>query len=126
MKKPKNDLILFCDCSGKHNPDDFWNMYKLISKNDMVIGFKKVRNDPIYRVILGKIFNLLVRIYFKVQFKDIDCPLRLIKKAPLHEILKQNFYENSLINFELTLRFYFSGYNVTEIPVQHFKRINQK
>jgi len=124
LKKPRNELILFCDCSGKHDPDDFWSLYELISKNDMVIGFKKVRNDPVYRVILGKIFNFFVRKYFKVNFKDIDCPLRLIKKTPLNKILKQNFYETNLINFELTLRFHFSGYKVAETPVKHFQRLN--
>ena len=124
MLFPKNDLILFCDCSGKHDPKDFWVMNRFIDYNDMVIGYKKSRQDPIYRIIIGKVFNLLVRFYFKVPFKDIDCPMRLIKKKPLTEVFKEEWIEDSLVNFELTLRFYFSGFKIHEIPVKHFKRIN--
>ena len=124
MLAPKNELILFCDCSGKHDPNDFWKMLDLIDTNDMVIGYKEKRQDPIYRIYLAKIFNLLVRLYFKVPFNDIDCPLRLIRKTPMKKIFKQKWVEESLINFELTLRFYFSGFKVTEVPVKHFKRLN--
>ena len=124
MSLPKNELILFCDCSGKHDPNDVWSMLKVIDQNDMVIGYKIKRKDPLYRVILGNVFNFLVRIYFKVPFIDIDCPLRLIKKKALKIVFKQSFLQTEQINFELTLRFYFSGFKVAQVPVKHFKREN--
>ena len=40
MSLPKNELILFCDCSGKHDPNDIWAMLDIIEINDMVIGYK--------------------------------------------------------------------------------------
>ena len=64
-------------------------MIDQLDTNDMVIGYKEKRQDPIYRIYLAKIFNLLVRLYFKVPFNDIDCPLRLIRKTPMKKIFKQ-------------------------------------
>lgn len=122
MKLPKNDIILYCDCSGKHDPDDFWKMYEIIDGCDMVIGYKVNRADPFYRVFIGKVFNLLVRLYFKVPFIDIDCPLRLFKKEPFEKISGESWVEKNLINFEITLRFYFSNYIVEQVPVKHFPR----
>lgn len=122
MTLPHNELILYCDASGKHDPDDFWKMYDLIPQHDMVIGYKVNRADPAYRVALGHIFNFLVRQYFGVNFKDIDCPLRLFRKSAFAVVAKQEWLEKSLINFELTLRFQFAGYRITQVPVQHFPR----
>mgnify|MGYP001160807593 FL=1 len=122
MKLPKNDIILFCDCSGKHDPNDFWGMYKIIENCDMVIGYKINRADPFYRVIMGKVFNFFVRLYFNVPFIDIDCPLRIFKKDAFNQVSKDDWIEKNLINFEIVLRFYFSDYIVEQVPVKHFPR----
>ncbi len=122
MKLPKNDIILYCDCSGKHDPNDFWEMYEIIDGCDMVIGYKVNRADPLYRVVMGKVFNFFVRLYFDVPFIDIDCPLRIFKKDAFNIVSKKNWIEKNLINFEITLRFYFSGYIVKQVPVKHFPR----
>ena len=115
-------LFYFCDCSGKHDPNDFWGMYEIIEKCDMVIGYKVNRADPFYRVIMGKVFNLFVRLYFNVPFIDIDCPLRIFKKDSFNKVSKEKWIEKNLINFEITLRFYYSNYIVEQIPVKHFPR----
>ena len=59
MALPNNDLILFCDASGKHDPDDFWPMYEQIADCDMIVGYKTKRQDPFYRIVLTKAFNFL-------------------------------------------------------------------
>lgn len=122
MRLPKNDIILYCDCSGKHDPNDFWKMYDIIDECHMVVGYKVNRADPAYRVLIGRIFNLFVRLYFKVPFIDIDCPLRLFKKEQFNKISSEKWIEKNLINFEITLRFYFSNYIVRQVPVKHFPR----
>ena len=40
MSLPKNELILFCDCSGKHDPNDIWAMLDIIEINDMSLVIK--------------------------------------------------------------------------------------
>lgn len=124
MSLPKNELILFCDCSGKHDPNDFWKMYPLMSEADMVVGYKVKRADPLYRLVTTKVFNALVNSYFHVNFKDINCPLRLFKKSKFLEVAAIQWVEKNLINFELTLRFHYSGYKVLQIPVTHLPRKN--
>jgi len=124
MTHPKNELILFCDSSGKHDPDDFWKMYSRIDAYDMIIGYKEHRADQRYRVVISKVFNSLVNAYFGVGFNDIDCPLRLFRKAPFLEIAREEWLEKALINFEVTLRFVHKGYRVTQIPVSHTARVS--
>jgi len=124
MALPKNELIVFCDSSGKHDPDDFWKMHLLIDKYDLIVGYKEHRMDPFYRVAISNVFNSLVNWYFNVAFKDIDCPLRLIRKSAFEVIAKENWYEKALINFEVTLRFFYKGFRVAQVPVSHTRREN--
>lgn len=122
MTYPRNPWIVFCDCSGKHDPRDFWKLYALKDSQDLIIGYKERRADPFYRVILGKGFNVLVNWYFGTAFKDIDCPLRLMRKSAFAVVSSEPWIEKALINFEVTLRFVFHGYRVTQVPIKHFKR----
>lgn len=124
MNLPNNEFIVFCDCSGKHDPSDAWKMYELMDEADLVIGYKVKRADPFYRVVLGKGFNFVVNSYFGVKFKDIDCPLRMFKKSVFQKLAATTWYEKALVNFELTLRFHFAGHKVMQVPVSHRARVN--
>ena len=122
MSLPVNDLVVFCDSSGKHDPDDVWPMYRMMKDYDMVLGYKVDRADPLYRNIMSAVFNKLVNTYFSVGFKDIDCPLRIFRKSAFLDIAAMQWHERALINFELTLRFQYRGYKVAQVPVRHFPR----
>ncbi len=122
MTLPVNELIVFCDSSGKHDPEDVWPMYDMMADHDMVLGYKVNRADPVYRNVMSAVFNRVVNTYFKVGFKDIDCPLRIFKKTAFQDIAAMQWRERALINFELTLRFQYRGYKVAQVPVRHFAR----
>ena len=118
----QNELIVFCDSSGKHDPDDIWKMYPLMAENELVMGYKVKRADPFYRIVLTKVFNFLVNLYFGVNFRDIDCPLRIYSREAFQDVTAQEWKEKALINFELTLRFKFRGYRIAQVPVSHRAR----
>jgi len=120
----KNDLILFCDASGKHDANDFYRMLPLVSQTDLVIGYKEHRADPFYRVIMSRTFNFLVNKYFDVNFNDINCPMRLFRKNAFLKVAADQWLSKAIINFEVTLRFINHGYKVTQIPITHYPRTN--
>ena len=124
MKLPKNELILFCDSSGKHDPNDFWKLYDAIDGVDMIIGYKIKRADPYYRILISKVFNMLVNGYFHVSFKDIDCPFRLYRKQIFLDLAQEEWFEKALVNFEFTIRAHYRGYKISQMPVTHMKRLN--
>jgi glycosyltransferase involved in cell wall biosynthesis len=122
MSLPVNELVVFCDSSGKHDPEDVWRMYPLMADHDMVLGYKVNRADPLYRNVMSAVFNWIVNRYFDVGFKDIDCPLRILRRSAFADIASMPWHERALVNFELTLRFQYRGYRVTQVPVRHFPR----
>lgn len=120
----KNELVLFCDASGKHEPDDFFRMLPLMEGADLVVGYKESRADPFYRVIMSRTFNFMVNRYFHVTFHDINCPLRLFRKSAFLKVASENWISKAIVNFEVTLRFVNLGFKVKEITIHHFPRTN--
>ena len=121
---PKNDIIFFTDSSGKHFPEDFWEMYPLMNKYDIVSGYKIDRKDPMYRIIMTRVFNHVVNFYFGTHFKDIDSGFKLIRRKAMLDVLQDSWICTDLISFEIMVRLAYRGYRIKEIPVQHRPRKN--
>lgn len=124
IKLPEKEVIFFTDSSGKHNPDDFWQMVKYTDSYDIVSGYKIHRKDPFYRIVITKVFNFLVNLYFGTKFKDIDSGFKLIKREAINSILNEEWIVKDLISFEIMVRLFYKGYKIKEVPVSHKKREN--
>jgi len=122
LKACRNELIFHSDSSGKHDPEDFWRLAEKIGSYDMVIGYKSSRRDPQYRVVMSRVFNILVSRYFGCHFKDINSGFRLMRREAILPILDEDWYMKHLINFEVTLRVLAHGFRVVEVPVTHRPR----
>lgn len=121
---PQKDWIFFTDSSGKHFPEDFWSMIPLAGEYDIVSGYKVKRKDPFYRIVITKVFNFLVNLYFGTHFKDIDSGFKIIKRQAMLDILKDNWICTDLISFETMVRLAYRGYKIKEVPVRHRPREN--
>ena len=118
----KNSVILFSDSDGQHEPNDFWGMYPLLDRFDMVVGWKTKRRDAWYRLLMTYFFNKLIGLYFKVKLHDIDCGFRLIKKEAMDFILDQHWRLKYCVNAELTVKIESVGFKITELPITHYSR----
>lgn len=122
LKACRNELIFFSDSSGKHAPRDFWKLAEKIDEYDMVIGCKTRRQDPLYRILMSRVFNFIVSRYFGCHFRDINSGFRLMKKRAIESVLDEDWYMKHLINFEFTLRVLAHGFQIVEVPVAHRQR----
>lgn len=122
LKMAKEKVIFFSDSDGQHEPDDFWKLYPKLKQSDMVIGWKKNRQDGWHRLLLAFIFNKLIAVYFKINLHDIDCGFRLIKKEVVDFILKKPWRLDHCVSSELAVRAKFAGFKVSEVPITHYSR----
>ncbi|MBI1935275.1 glycosyltransferase family 2 protein [Candidatus Woesearchaeota archaeon] len=126
LKLAKKKYIFFSDSGGGHDPNDFWKLERFIKNYDMVIGYKKIRKDPLNRIILSRGYNLMIGLIFNIWFKDIDCGFRIIKREVIDNMLKDTKTLKYCIFSEFTIRACKNGYKVKECPVQHFRRHIEK
>lgn len=120
LKYPKYDWIFFVDSDYQFDPADFWKLLPYTNKYDVILGKKVERRDPLYRIILSKGFNFLLRIFFNLPFSDMDTGFRLINKKVIKKVMhKMNCLKYSS---ELIVRAYYENFKIKEVPVKHFKR----
>ncbi|MDD5555886.1 MAG: glycosyltransferase family 2 protein [bacterium] len=123
LRECRRDLIFFSDSSGKHDPADFWRLADRIGECDMVIGSKAgARRDPLYRIVISRVFNCIVSRAFGCRFRDINSGFRLMRRSAVLPVLDEEWYMRHLINFEFTLRAAARGCRILEVPVTHRPR----
>lgn len=122
LQKAKGDVIFYADAGNKHNPKDFWKLYKQIQNFDLVSGYKAKRHDPWYRIVLARGLNTVVSLYFGLQVKDVDSGFKLMTHKTKQKILKENWLLKNNISFEIMLRAYAQGAKIKEVPIIHKAR----
>lgn len=125
LEKARGELVFFADAGGKHNPKDYWRLYREVKKYGMIIGYKKNRQDAWYRLLLAWGLNTLVNLYFGVRFKDIDCGYKLMSDETKKAILSEQWILKDNISLEIVLRAAYQGFKVKELPIKHFSRVGE-
>jgi len=114
--------IFLSDTGGGHEPADFFKLFKYVDRYDIVSGYKKQRQDPLYRIILSRVYNLYVSLLFLHRFYDVDSGFKIYKKKVVQDVLPNVRVLKECVSTELLLRSYSRGYKIKEVPVLHYKR----
>ena len=118
----KNPYVFFSDTGGKQDFSDFWKLYPFCEKFGIVSGYRSGRRDQLYRRLMTWAYNLLLRTYFGVGFRDADAGFRIYQIAVIRKIANEPWINRHLISSELALRAVYSGFAVKEVPVQYRQR----
>jgi dolichyl-phosphate beta-glucosyltransferase len=118
------DFFLFLDADLATHPSEFEKFLPVLQQADIVIGSRTARGSviarqqPVYRVLLGKIFNrLVVRWYLGLPFFDTQCGFKVFqrKAKPLFDDLTSRGWA---FDVELLLRARQAGLRIAEVPVE--------
>lgn len=124
----KGDYIFHCDSDNQFVAEDFWLIWKKFKKEnlDLIMGYRKKRNDPSHRIVISNILRVFNYIFFGALYHDINAPFKLYKRASLKRILSVVPKNTSIptILMVLTARAY--GMHIDEIGVRHLPRLTGK
>jgi len=123
LRMAHNPYIFFSDTGNKFDVDDFWKLYAIRHQHSLVIGRRSRRTDQLYRRLLTRMYNMALKIYFRVPVKDADSGFRIYHKELIEKLCREEWLNQYLIGSELTLRTLFSGKNVGYVPVSYRQRI---
>lgn len=115
------DYILLYPADGQFELSQIPQFLKEIENVDIVAGYRRHRKDNILRRINGLIFNLAVRIFFGLHFKDIDCGYKLYRNCIFNSI--ELSCNGALIDTELFYKAKRKNFTVREIEVIHKPRV---
>jgi glycosyltransferase involved in cell wall biosynthesis len=115
------DLIFYTDGDGQYDVGELPLLFKSFSEEvDMVNGYKISRSDPLHRVIIGRIYQHLMRLVFRLKIKDVDCDFRLFRRSML--LQTPLTFESGVICVEMIKKFEQRGCRIVEVPVHHYPR----
>ncbi len=113
--------IFLVDSDYQFAAIDFWRLEPYRKTHDIILGMKAPRRDPFYRVWLSRGQNLLLRLFFRVPYCDMDTGFRLIRREAVTRIAPQ-VRHLSFFTAEFVVRAHHMGYKIIEVPVPHYAR----
>lgn len=124
LKLVQARYVFFVDADGQHKAADFWKLYALREKYDVVSGWRVKRADNFYRRIMSKTFQLLARLFFGLpKLKDITAPFKLMETTKAKGIAKECEFMKESFWTEFIIRAHFKAYRIAEVPVTHRNRL---
>jgi len=110
------------------NPIPSVDLFRLIREAEdcgLVIGSRYVDDskivvgEPVLRIILSRVFNLLVRLMFRElrEIKDTQCGVKVLKRETLKRICEKLFITDYVFDVNLIYSTIRSGFDVKEVGV---------
>lgn len=123
FKAAKGDRVGFVDADESVEPDDLRRMFDALSNADGVIASRRLKDSiilveqPWKRRVASKVFNMLVRMMFGLEFGDTQCGAKVFGKDAVKNILDSLTTKGFEFDVELLWRLKNEGYSVIEFPV---------
>lgn len=115
------EFVFYTDGDAQYDAHEIALLYPAMAPEvDIVQGYKISRNDPIFRIIIGKLYHWGVRFAFALPVRDTDCDFRLIRKSALARFDLTS--DTGSITVELVKKLHLSGAVFAEVPVHHYHR----
>jgi dolichol-phosphate mannosyltransferase len=116
----RHAFIFYSDADNQFDLTELRYFVPLMARADVAAGFRAYRYDPPYRLFVSWIYNLLVRIVFRVHIRDVDCAFKLFRR----EVIDQITIETSdfFVDTELIAKARRWNFEVVEKGVRHFPR----
>jgi glycosyltransferase involved in cell wall biosynthesis len=117
------DFIFYTDGDAQYDVRELRKLIEALGESDSVDvaqGFKLKRNDPWYRLLIGKAYQNLMKFMFGLKITDVDCDFRLLRRKIFEKVTLEK--SSGVICLELVKKTQDAGFVFAEVPVNHFFR----
>lgn len=121
FREARKELVFYTDGDAQYDAHELSLLVAALRPEvDIVQGYKIERHDPIFRIIIGRIYHWTVKLAFGLPVRDTDCDFRLIRKSALQRFTLKS--KTGTIPVELVKKLHESGAIFAEVPVHHYHR----
>ena len=119
------EIVGFTDADDSTPAKEFLKLVKEIENGyDVVLGSRWLKESriivpqPIYRRILSRGFNLLVRLLFGLNIRDTQCGAKVFKKEVIDAVLPCLQVNGFAFDVELLYLAHKKGFKMKEVPIE--------
>ena len=124
FKIANGELIGFVDADMATKPDSFYELVKNIEGYEGVVASRWIKNaivnkkQNLTRIIAGRMFNLLVNIFFNLKIKDTQCGAKLFKNNAIKKVSTHLGKTKWAFDVDLLYHMKLYGYKINEVPTE--------
>lgn len=118
------DVILFTDADLSSPIEEAPKLLDSIARgNDVAIGSRWLRSElqterqPLLRQILGRCFNIALRLILGCSFKDTQCGFKAFTRAAGQYVFSRQLIDRWCFDPEILFLAWRNGYRIEEVPV---------
>jgi dolichol-phosphate mannosyltransferase len=132
LKEARAPLVGFFDADGSTGIDEMVRLFTQLDESDGVIGSRWVPGSSLavrqgfLRRIESRIFNLLIRVLFSLDFSDTQCGAKVFRRSAIDAVLPGMVSRGFEFDVELLWRLQKAGYRVRECPIRWQNRSDSR
>lgn len=113
-------LIFYSDSDCQFKLDEIDLLLPYTRDFDLVVGYRKDRQDPWIRKFVSRCFNRMSHAVFKFTVRDVDCAFKFFRREVFDRIKINS--EHFMVDTEIMAKAVVYGFRVKEIGVTHLPR----
>jgi len=116
----KKDLVFYSDADNQFILSEISLLLMKIDSNDLVVGYRKDRQDPWIRKFVSRCFNIMSHSIFKFTVRDVDCAFKLFRREVFDKIKINS--DHFMVDTEIMSKAALFGFRTDETGVTHLPR----
>ena len=116
----QKEFVFFSDADGQFDLQELPGLFSMLKRAPVVLGYRIRRSDPMYRLFIAKVYNIVVRVVFGLRVRDIDCAFKLLRRDVLAGIELES--DGAFISSELLIKLKRRDVPMVERGVHHYPR----
>ena len=121
VRASRYDVIGYTDGDGQYSAEDLEVIVKSLADADAVSGRRVRRADSVYRTLVSRCYNFLLREIYGLTLRDTNSGLKLYRR-PFLEAALPLVSSGPFFDAEVMIKGLEKGFRIVEVPVQHFPR----
>lgn len=125
FKIAEGKIVGFTDADGSTPPEEFLRLIKEIERgHDVVLGSRWLPESrvlipqPLYRRILSRGFNILVRLLMGIDVRDTQCGAKVMRRKVVEMILNDLRVNGFSFDVEMLYLAKNYGFKILEVPIE--------
>ncbi|MCX6797950.1 MAG: glycosyltransferase family 2 protein [Candidatus Falkowbacteria bacterium] len=120
IREAKYEYTFFADADQQFDLNEINELMKYIPDYQVVLGYRRKRQENFIRLANAKAWNLLNLLFFGLKVKDIDCAFKLFKTDLVKNLKTES--RGAMLSAEILIQLQRRGIKFKEVPVTHLPR----
>ena len=122
LSSSRGDAVLFIDGDRQFRVADAHLLLEAFDGADLVAGRRIKRADPWHRLMIARVYKVVLNTFFGLHVSDPDCAFKLFSRDVIERLVPQLESRAAFVSPELLIRAKLAGYRLVEVPVPHHPR----